>query len=230
MDKHKVTWRSVDKLKPHPKNYRDHPEEQISHLAQSIKEHGVYRNVVTAKDGTILAGHGVVAAAKKLKLKQISVIQLDIEPDDPQAIKLLVGDNLVVGLSEDNDRELSELLKGLNEENNLLGSGFTEEMLANFAMITRDISEIKDYDAAAEWVGMPDYSESERESFRVIVHFETEETRTEFVKLIGADKHSKVGCSKGNAMSFQWPLREEANDWESIRFETNTEEEVKDAK
>ena len=29
-------------LKKHPRNYRDHPEDQIAHIVQSIKEFGVY--------------------------------------------------------------------------------------------------------------------------------------------------------------------------------------------
>lgn len=50
----------IQTLKPHPRNYRTHPEDQIAHLIESISKHGFYRNVVIAKEGTILAGHGVV--------------------------------------------------------------------------------------------------------------------------------------------------------------------------
>jgi ParB-like chromosome segregation protein Spo0J len=49
---------SLTDLKPHPRNYRTHSDDQLKHLIQSIKEHGFYRNVVVIKDGTILAGHG----------------------------------------------------------------------------------------------------------------------------------------------------------------------------
>ena len=83
----------VSGLKPHPKNYRKHPEDQIEHLTESIGEHGFYRNVVISKDGVILAGHGVVEAAKKMGLKEIPVVRLGVKSDDPRAIKVLVGDN-----------------------------------------------------------------------------------------------------------------------------------------
>ena len=61
---------SVEDLTPHPQNYRDHPQDQIAHIVRSIEEHGFYRNVVVAKDNTILAGHGVVQAAQQLGMKK----------------------------------------------------------------------------------------------------------------------------------------------------------------
>ena len=48
-------------LRPHPRNDGTHPPDEIAHLKASITTHGVYRNVVVAQDGTILAGHGVIA-------------------------------------------------------------------------------------------------------------------------------------------------------------------------
>ena len=53
---------AIETLKAHPKNYKKHPIKQLEHLMKSIEEHGFYRNVIIAKDSTILAGHGVVQA------------------------------------------------------------------------------------------------------------------------------------------------------------------------
>ena len=64
-------------LRPHPRNYREHPEDQLAHLKQSIQKHHIYRNIVIARDGTILAGHGVVEAAKALGLETIPGCRLD---------------------------------------------------------------------------------------------------------------------------------------------------------
>ena len=52
----------IEKLIPHPDNYKEHPDQQLDHIIRSIEDHGFYRNVVIAKDNTILAGHGVVLA------------------------------------------------------------------------------------------------------------------------------------------------------------------------
>lgn len=46
------------RLKPHPRNYRGHPDDQLAHIERSIRDNGVYRNVLVARDYTILAGHG----------------------------------------------------------------------------------------------------------------------------------------------------------------------------
>jgi hypothetical protein len=45
---------ALSSLRPHPRNYREHPEDQIEHLMQSIRANGFYRNIVVARDGTII--------------------------------------------------------------------------------------------------------------------------------------------------------------------------------
>ena len=125
-------------LKPHPRNYRQHPADQIEHIKASITDHGLYRNVVIARDGTILAGHGVVLASREMGLKTVPVIRVDLDPDDPKAIKILTGDNGISHLGEVDDRLLTELLKGLQETaGGLLGTGYDDAMLANLIFVTR---------------------------------------------------------------------------------------------
>src|SRR5688572_19601390 len=99
---------SITELKPHPRNYREHPDDQLEHICRSIEQHGVYRNIVTASDLTILAGHGVVKAALKLGIKRLRIVRLPIDADSPQALKLLAGDNEIGKLAEVDDRALSE--------------------------------------------------------------------------------------------------------------------------
>ena len=69
---------AISGLRPHPRNYREHPEDQLEHIKASIVENGFYRNVVAARDGTILAGHGVVLAATAMGLRKVPVIRLDL--------------------------------------------------------------------------------------------------------------------------------------------------------
>lgn len=51
---HETEIVSIESLSPHPRNYRGHPEDQIEHLVQSIRENGCYRNIVVARDRSIL--------------------------------------------------------------------------------------------------------------------------------------------------------------------------------
>jgi hypothetical protein len=176
----------------------------------SIREHGLYRNVVIAKDGTILAGHGVVLAVKKLKLSRIKVIRLPIDPTDPRALKILAGDNEIAHLAVIDDRVLTELLKGLNDKDDLNGTGYDPQMLAALVMVTRPASEIADFDAAAEWVGMPEF-EAAPKALKMIVAFRDEKDRAAFAKLLGIEVTDKT---KG----IWWPHKPK-QDLASSRFE-----------
>ena len=82
---------------------------------------------MVAEDSTILAGHGVVIAAKKMGLKTVPIIRLKVAADDPRALKVLAGDNEIGHLGEVNDRALTDLLKDLQSaENGLLGTGYDD--------------------------------------------------------------------------------------------------------
>jgi len=207
-------------LKPHPRNYRTHPEDQLVHLVQSIKENGVYRNVVVARDGTILAGHGVVQAAKLAGLDSIPVHRVDVEPESMQALKILVGDNEVEHLANQDDRALSEILKGIHDVDvaALLGTGYDEMMLANLVFVTRPESEIQNFDAASEWVGMPEFDTGGLK-LQLSVQFREEEDRVDLLRRIGVEPEKVEKFGHGRTWSMWWPLREHDEDVSSVRFE-----------
>ena len=202
----------VDELSRHPRNYREHPSDQIEHLVKSIEEHGFYRNVVIAKDNVILAGHGVVKAVRKMGMDTIPVIKLGINSDHPKALKILTGDNEIGHLGEIDDRKLTEILKDIKEldEDGLMGTGFDDAMLANLVYISRPQSEIETLDEAAEWAGLPDF-EAGKEGLKVVVHFECEKDRLDFAK--------KMGVVFTDKTKFIWYPEKERDDVISVRFE-----------
>jgi hypothetical protein len=183
-------------LKPHPANYREHPEAQRRHIGRSIRAHGFYRNVVVARDGTILAGHGVVDAAREEGLEQIPIVRLDLPPDDPEALKVLTGDNEIARLALADDVQLSELLGRVRETSvdGLLGTGFDE---ASLAILLRLAAAHGDPIAPEdEWEGMPDFEQDDRQSvFHATVHFATEEDADRFFELLGVSRRAR----------FWWP-------------------------
>jgi DNA modification methylase len=126
---------AIADLRPHPRNYLAHPPAQLDHLRQSIDEHGIYRNVVIARDGTLLAGHGVVQAAQQQGYTHVSVKRLDVDPESDQALKVLVGDNELARLRLADDALLVGLLEqiGRDDPTALLGTGFDVEALAILA-------------------------------------------------------------------------------------------------
>ena len=54
-------------LKPHPQNYNRHSEAQIKRLMESLDRFGQPKEIVIW-NGLIIAGHGLVEAARRLGL------------------------------------------------------------------------------------------------------------------------------------------------------------------
>ena len=215
---------NIEELIPHPRNYVHHPADQLEHIAESIRANGIYRNVVIANDGTILAGHGVVAAARQLEYAVIPVIRLTIDPDDPRALKLLASDNEISHLGEMNDRALTELLKEVKDTHpsGLLGTGYDERMLASLVMVTRPQDEIEDFSAAAEWVGMPEFvgEHEAHKRYCMMVYFDTPEDRRDLIEKITTidPEFTSPSSDTKTAFSVWWPPRPH-DDASSIRFQ-----------
>ena len=203
---------AIGDLKPHPKNYKKHPADQLEHLRASLKQYGFFRRVVVAKDNTILAGHGLVEAAKGMEFKMVPAQRFALEPDDPRALKLVAIDNEVGRFGEVDDRALTELLKGLSGDldiGGLLGTGFDEQMLGAMVFATRMPNEFGTKDAAAEWAGagMPEYDSWEGK-LRIVVLVRTEEDRKKLMQklLEGIDPKSyMVRMGKSATWSTWWP-------------------------
>jgi len=215
-------------LKAHPKNYRTHPEDQLAHIKASLQEHGFYRNIVVARDGTILAGHGVSEAAAALKIASVPIVRLDIDADDPRALKLLAGDNEIGKLAEVDDRALTELLKGLHEidAGALLGTGFDAQMLAALTFVTRPADEIETMNAANEWLGLPSYDEGDYQ-IKLVITFPDEKAREQYVSemKLRIDKKVEAGA---HTWATRWPWTDRT-DATAVRFEGKKEVARKDA-
>jgi len=201
----------ISSLKPHPQNYNKHPEEQIEHLKHSLSEYGQFRNIVISADGYILAGHGIVQAAIELGIEKMKAIKIALKHDDVRALKILVLDNEVSHLREQDTRSLTEILKEISESDvvEMLGTGYDEAMLAALAMASRPIDEIKNFDAAAEWAGMPEFEPYGKENI-VTVRFRNDDDRKKFSILIGQDITGKK--------SIWYPARE-IDDLDSVNIE-----------
>ncbi len=192
---------AVADLKQHPRNYQDHPPDQIAEIRASIETHGFYRNVVVANELTTLAGHGVVIAAAEMGRRRIPVIQLDLDPDDPRALKVLTSDNEISRLAVIDDRGLTDLLRDIlhTADDGLVGTGFNEEQLTALTFVTRPRDEIGSNDAAAEWAGMPEF-EAKPPPVTLTVQFESAEDRLAFVEKF------EIGTSARGEAGVGWSL------------------------
>ncbi|MFN4343433.1 MAG: site-specific DNA-methyltransferase [Azonexus sp.] len=71
-----VEYRKVEALIPYARNPRTHSEAQVAKIAASIVEFGWTNPVLVDGSNGIIAGHGRLAAARKLGLDQVPVIEL----------------------------------------------------------------------------------------------------------------------------------------------------------
>ena len=85
----------IETLKPHPKNMHKHSKDQIDRLCKLIEYQG-FRNPIIIQKGTdlIVAGHGRILAAKKLKIKEVPVIYQEFE-SEAQLYSYIVSDNAI---------------------------------------------------------------------------------------------------------------------------------------
>jgi hypothetical protein len=214
---------AIEELREHPRNYVEHPQDELEHIKASIVEHGIYKNIVIARDSTILAGHGLVKAARQLGMLQLPVLRLDVDSDDPRALKVLTGDNEIMHLRQIDDRALANLFKEIRDSAGdtgagLLGTGYDDMMLSSLLMVTRPASEIQDHNEAEQWVGMPAYETGEEIS-KLIVSFRSEDERRAFVErtgvglMAGGDRFAWAG----------WYPPKDRNDLLSVKMKGTSE-------
>ena len=109
-----VKYRKVEDLIPYVNNSRKHSDEQVAQISASIKEFGWTNPILIDGTNSIIAGHGRLMAARKLKMDEVPTIELD-HLTDTQRKALVIADNKLA-LNADWDTtlltiELDELLK-----------------------------------------------------------------------------------------------------------------------
>ena len=87
-----ITMMAVQDIRPYEKNAKKHPEEQVEHIANSIREFGWQQPLVVDKDNVLVIGHGRLLAAKKLGLEQVPVVRAD-KLSEQQIAALRLADN-----------------------------------------------------------------------------------------------------------------------------------------
>lgn len=84
----------TERLLPYIRNARTHSEAQVAQIAASIAEFGFTAPILAGSDGVIVAGHGRLAAARKLGLGTVPVVVLDhLTPTQRRA--LVIADNKI---------------------------------------------------------------------------------------------------------------------------------------
>lgn len=126
----KVSRWSVDDLAPYANNARLHSDEQIAKIARSIQEFGFTVPILAAEDGTIIAGHGRLMAAKSLGMTEVPVMMASGWSDEQRRAYTLADNALTLDGTWDEDLLRIEL-GDLKAEGYDLGlSGFGQDFIA----------------------------------------------------------------------------------------------------
>lgn len=146
-----VDYRKVETLIPYARNPRTHSDAQVAKIAASIVEYGWTNPVLVDGDNGVIAGHGRLAAARKLGLDEVPVIELaHLTPAQKRAY--VISDNRLA-LDAGWDEELLALeLAELSEAGyDLSLTGFDEsEVEALLAPEAADAESVAETEDAAD--------------------------------------------------------------------------------
>jgi ParB family chromosome partitioning protein len=119
----KLEWRNIGEIIPYARNSRTHSEEQVAQIAASIKEFGWTNPVLIDEENGIIAGHGRLAAARKLGHTQIPVIELTGLSEAQKRAYVIADNKLALNAGWDAEMLVNELrdLEGID----LTLTGFT---------------------------------------------------------------------------------------------------------
>jgi len=119
----------VSDLIPYARNSRTHSDEQVTQIAASIREFGFTNPVLIDFNGTIIAGHGRVMAAKKVGLAEVPCLRLKhLTPSQIRAY--VIADNkLALNAGWDDEMLKAELLTLQEEGFNTDLTGFSDDEL-----------------------------------------------------------------------------------------------------
>ena len=96
-------------LHPYARNARTHSRRQIDMIAKSIQQFGFTNPVLVDDDLMIIAGHGRVAAARKLKLDDVPIVRLSNLSEADKRAYILADNRLAEKAGWDKDLLAFEL-------------------------------------------------------------------------------------------------------------------------
>ncbi len=106
---HNIERIAIGDLTPWARNARTHSRKQIRQIAESIEAFGFTNPVLIDERRTILAGHGRVAAANELGMREVPCLRLDHMSADEKRAYVLADNKLALNAGWDEDLLAAEL-------------------------------------------------------------------------------------------------------------------------
>jgi len=136
---------AIGDLRISGKNPRIHSSEQVEKIVRSLREFGWTNPVLADKNGTVVAGHGRLEAARKLGMDRVPVISLPFGGCSAEAYML--ADNRIAFDGGWDEAKLRLILESLSEKDiDLSLTGFEEDELAALEKAVIELAEERDID------------------------------------------------------------------------------------
>ena len=184
-----IEYKDIDDLIPYVNNSRTHSDEQVTQVAASIKEFGFTNPILVDEHNGIIAGHGRLMAAKKLKLEQVPTITLEGLTDAQRKAYVIADNKLALNAEWDFDLLKIEIESLQEDDFKLDLLGFDVDEL-NGILGFDDIAE-EDEEEPEQ-----DYEDKYKEQYGVIIMCKSaEEQEKIFNKMQQNGYEVKVVCT-----------------------------------
>jgi DNA modification methylase len=125
-------------LVPYARNSRTHSDEQVAQIAASIREFGFCNPVLIDAEGTIIAGHGRVMAATRMKLEAVPCLRLSHLTDAQKRAYVLADNRIALSSGWDTELLANELSDLHADEFDMALLGFDADELAGLLKLNGD--------------------------------------------------------------------------------------------
>jgi len=130
-DKYQYEHRKIADLIPYSNNTRTHSDGQVKQVADSIKEFGFTNPVLIDENLGIIAGHGRIMAAKKLKMDEVPTIMLTGLSEAQKKAYVMADNQLALNAGWDLEKLKFEIedLKSMDFDVDVIG--FSDKFMDN---------------------------------------------------------------------------------------------------
>lgn len=138
-------------LLPYARNSRTHSDAQIAQIAASIREFGFTNPVLIDQENQIIAGHGRVLAAMKLKLDEVPCIRLSHLSESQKRAYVIADNKLALNAGWDDELLALEIKDLQDADFDVSLLGFEDDELAKIMdALVEEVEGLTDEDATPE--------------------------------------------------------------------------------
>lgn len=120
----------TSQLVPYARNSRTHSDEQVAQIMASIREFGFCNPVLIDGDNGIIAGHGRVMAASRMKLESVPCVRLSHLSESQKRAYVIADNRIALNASWDDEMLSLELQELHTDEFDVGKLGFDVDELA----------------------------------------------------------------------------------------------------